>query len=405
MPNTSQAQSDPDREQYLDRARELMQRTPLIDGHNDLPWAARETHALSLDSLDISQPQPSKMTDLPRLREGLVGGQFWVAYSPSSFHHRGAPRVGFEQVDFIHRMVERYPGDLQFAGTADEVMAAFRNGRVASLIGLEGGHMIENSLGVLRQFYARGVRYMTLTHSRNTDWADAATDDERHGGLTPFGEEVIREMNRLGMMVDLSHTSDSTMWDVLRVTEAPIIYSHSSSRRFTPHKRNVPDDIASAVGENGGVIMVNYVPSFIYRPSWNWYQQRDALQGEEQETWTANNPLPLPGIETVVDHIDHLRDVIGVDHVGIGADFDGINTTPVGLEDVSTFPYLIAEMISRGWEDEDIAKVMGLNVLRVMREVESAAARIRMLRGPSYARIEIVDQWDTGPEWTDPREQ
>lgn len=405
-----------DRTEYLERARELLRESPLIDGHNDLPWEARINYGLGLDSLDIAQRQDSTMTDIPRLREGLVGGQFWVAYVPSSFHHRGAPRVGMEQVDFIHQMVERYH-DLEFAGTADEVVAAFESGRVASLIGLEGGHIIENSLGLLRQFYDRGVRYMTLTHSRNTDWADASTDSLEHGGLTAFGEEVVHEMNRLGMMVDLSHVSDSTMWDVLRVTHAPVIFSHSSARHFTPHRRNVPDDVLRAVAENDGVVMVNYVTSFIYLPTYEWEERsslvRDSLveamgEGEASqalfEVWREANERPLPGIETVADHIEHIRDVAGIDHVGIGADLDGIGSTPIGLEDVSTFPDLIAELLARGWEGEEIHQFTGRNILRVMRAVERVATELQATTSPSTARIEEVDHWAFETEWREPRE-
>ncbi|HEX9581469.1 MAG TPA: dipeptidase [Gemmatimonadales bacterium] len=401
---------------YLAQARQLMREVPLIDGHNDLPWATRTGFALSLDSADIAQPQPRLMTDIPRLRQGLVGGQFWSAYSPSSFEGRGAARVGMEQVDYVHRLVARYPETFEFAGTADEVVRVHRAGKIASLIGLEGGHMIENSLALLRQFYARGVRYLTLTHSRNTDWADASTDSLRHGGLTRFGEEVVREMNRLGMLVDLSHVSDSTMWDVLRVTQSPVIFSHSSSRHFTPHPRNVPDDVLRAVVRNGGVVMVNYVPSFIYLPTYQHGQRQQAytraLQGrgvdpaavrDSVEAWTQANPEPRPPLGVVVDHMDYIRAVAGSDHVGIGADLDGIDSTPIGLEDVATFPALVAELLRRGWTPEDVKKALGLNVLRVMRQNESVAARLQRERGPSVAQIEVLDGWGTKPPWEGPR--
>jgi membrane dipeptidase len=393
-----------DRDAYMERARRLMREVPLIDGHNDLPWALRTGYASSFDSLDISQDQPEIMTDIPRLRRGLVGAQFWSTYTPVNFADRGAARAGMEQGDIVHRMVERYPETFELARTADDIVRIHAAGKIASLIGLEGGHMIENSLGMLRAFYRDGVRYMTLTHSRNTDWADAATDSLEHGGLTRFGEEVVREMNRLGMLVDISHASDSTMWDVLRVTEAPVIFSHSSSRHFTPHPRNVPDDIARAVAENGGVIMVNYVGSFIYLPTYEHGQHRREMIARLREAgvataalrdsvsaWEERHPAPVPGLEVVADHIEHLRDVAGVDHVGIGSDLDGIDVPPVGLEDVSTFPALIAELLSRGWSDEDAKKVMGLNVLRVMRETEAVAARLRKERRPSTATIEVLD--------------
>ncbi len=380
-----------------------MSESPMIDGHNDFPYAARETAGLNLDSLDIAVSQPSIMTDIPRLRQGMVGGQFWVAYSDPAFHHRGGPRVGMEQVDFIHRMIARYD-DFQFASTADEIVSAFEAGKIASLIGLEGGHMIENSLGLLRQFYSLGVRYMTLTHSQNVDWADASTDDPRHGGLTNFGEEVVREMNRLGMMVDISHVSDETMRDALRVSEVPVIFSHSSARHFSPHKRNVPDDVLVTLGGNDGVAMVNYVTVFIHLQTYQWAEDREAIPEDDREKWSADNPLPLPDLGVVADHIEYIRDLIGVDHVGIGGDLDGISVNPIGLEDVSTFPYLIAELLSRGWSDDDIKKVMGLNILRVMRAVETGAARIQSQRPPSTARIEILDDWGVTPEWGVPRQ-
>lgn len=400
---------------YLDQARRILSEVPLIDGHNDLPWAVRTGFALSLDSADIERPQPRLMTDIPRLKAGMVGGQFWSAYSPSSFAGRGAARVGMEQVDLVHRLVARYPETFELARTADDIVRIHRAGKIASLIGLEGGHMIENSLGLLRAFYALGVRYMTLTHSRNTDWADASTDSMQHRGLTPFGEEVVREMNRLGMLVDLSHVSDSTMWDVLRVTEAPVIFSHSSSRHFTPHPRNVPDDILLAVARNGGVVMVNYVPSFIYLPAYEHSQRAQEYQrglrargveGEELQdslrVWGERNPVPRPPLSVVADHIEHIRNVAGVDHVGIGSDLDGIDETPIGLEDVSTFPALLAELLRRGWSAEDVKKVAGLNLLRVMRRVEEVAARLQRERGPSVAQIEILDGWTTSPPWSGP---
>ncbi len=410
-PQAESQESDP----YADRARELLRQVPLIDGHNDLPWALRGDYGMSWDSLDISQPQPQLMTDIPRLREGMVGAQFWSTYVPSSFGGRGAGRAGMEEGDIVHRMVERYPETFEMAGTADDILRIHREGKIASMLGLEGGHSIENSLGLLRAFYRDGVRYMTLTHSRNTDWADAATDSLEHGGLTPFGEEVVREMNRLGMLVDLSHASDSTAWDVLRVAEAPVILSHSSSRHFTPHRRNIPDDLARAVAENGGVIMVNFVLPFIYMPAYQWSQQRRQMRAHYREVapsedaardslaaWTEANPRPVPDLRIVADHIEHLRDVAGVDHVGIGSDFDGIDVPPEGLEDVSKYPNLIAELLRRGWSDEDAMKVIGVNLLRVMKEAELAAERLQLERSPSTAQIEILDGWDTAPPTRSP---
>ncbi len=413
------AQSDP----YVRRARAIMREVPLIDSHNDLPWQIRLRAALSFDSLDIAAPpnwavSPTVgrplMTDIARLREGLVGAQFWSTYSPVEFASSGAARAGMEQGDVVHRMVARYPDVFAIASSADDIVRLHREGKIGSLLGLEGGHMIENSLGLLRAFYRDGVRYMTLTHSANTDWADASTDEMVHGGLTPFGEEVVREMNRLGMLVDLSHVSDSTMWDALLVTEAPVIFSHSSSRFFVPHPRNVPDDVAAAVGANGGVIMVTFVPSFIYLPAYEYRRTRDSLEARWQETvgaeaaedslrvWTSRHAEPLPDIGVVVDHIEHLRDVAGVDHVGIGSDFDGIGSTPIGLEDVSKFPVLVAELLRRGWTDGDVKRVIGLNVLRVMREVERVAARLQTERPPSTAQIEVLDGWTSAPPWEGP---
>jgi membrane dipeptidase len=399
----------------LEQARQILREVPLIDGHNDLPWEIRVQFGFNLDSAHIDKGQPRLMTDIPRLKAGLLGGQFWSTYTPSSFEGRGAARAGMEQVDVVHRLVARYPETFELARSADDVERIHRAGKIASMIGLEGGHMIENSLAVLRQFYRLGVNYMTLTHFSNTAWADAATDSMVHHGLTPFGEAVVREMNWLGMLVDLSHTSDSTMWDVLRVTQAPVIYSHSSSRHFTPHPRNVPDDILKAVAQNGGVVMVNYVTSFIFRPTYDWTQRQDGyargLRGrgldsaavrDSMRAWIAGNPAPRPDLNVVADHIDYIRNVAGVDHVGIGSDLDGIEDTPVGLEDVSTYPALMAELLKRGWTPEDVKKVAGLNVLRVMRQVEAVAARLRSERGPNTAQIEVLDGWSTKPPWEGP---
>jgi len=402
-------------EQLLLRARNLMRDVPLIDGHNDLPWELRTRFAMNWDSLDIAVPQAGVMTDIPRLRRGLVGAQFWSTYLPSEFKDRGAARGGMEEGDIVHRMIARYPETFELARTADDIIRIHQEGKIASLLGLEGGHMIENSLGLLRAFHRDGVAYLTLTHNGNVDWADAATDTPEHGGLTPFGEEVVREMNRLGMLVDLSHAHDSTVWDVLRVTEAPVFFSHSSSRHFTPHPRNVPDDIARAVAENGGVILVNYVVPFIYQPAYEWERALAAFEDSVGDVgmtvqevrdavtaWRAAHPMPVADVGVVADHIEHLREVAGVNHVGIGSDLDGISMPPVGLEDVSTFPTLIAELLRRGWSDEDAKKVIGLNVLRVMREVESVAARLQTERPASTAQIEVLDGWDREPPWREP---
>jgi len=388
---------------YLARARAIMRETPLIDGHNDLAWEIRTRASLSFDSADIAKPQPQFQTDIARLRAGLVGAQFWSTYTPPDGAHPF--HDGMEQGDVVHRMVERYPETFAMAGTADDIVRLHKEGKIGSLLGLEGGFMIENSLSLLREFYRDGVRYMTLTHTLSTDWADASTDSSRHGGLTRFGEEVVREMNRLGMLVDLSHTADSTVWDVLRVSEAPVIFSHSSSRHFVPHPRNLPDDLARAVTKNGGVIMVNFVPDFIYLPAYEWTQRRDSvfrqlrarlsdLAGARDsiQAWIAQHPMPAPPLSVVADEIEYLRNVAGVDHVGIGSDLDGLgDVTPLGLEDVSGYPRLVAELLRRGWSDGDVKRVIGLNVLRVMREAERVAARLQKERGPSTATIRELD--------------
>ncbi len=394
-----------DADPYLEHARELMRQVPLIDGHNDLPWGIRVGYSNSVDSFDFAARHSSGHTDIPRLREGLVGAQFWSTWTPSSFEHKGAARAGMEQGDIVHQMVELYPETFEMAGTAADVMRIFRSGKIACMLGLEGGHMIENSLGLLRAFYRDGVRYMTLTHSDNVDWADAATDALEHGGLTPFGEEVVREMNRLGMLVDMSHASDSTAWDVLRVSEAPVIFSHSSSRHFTSHPRNVPDDIAIAAAENGAVIMVNFVLQFIYQPAFEWYDERKELRARLRAdgvdttatAWMEANPRPRPDLGIVADHMDHLRNLIGADYIGIGSDFDGIEMPPSGLDDVSQFPNLIAELLRRGWGDDEVLKVLGLNVLRAMQKAELVAQRLQAERPASTAQIEVLDGWDTEP--------
>ena len=351
----------------LDRARALHAEVPLVDGHNDYPWALRE-HAAGRDlaQLDILVPQPEIMTDIPRLREGGVGGQFWSVYVPASMRGQEAVRATLEQIDIVHRMTAAYPDTFELALTAADVERVFAAGRIASLIGMEGGHAIDDSLAALRMFHALGARYMTLTHSANLAWADSATDDPEHDGLTTFGEEVVREMNRLGMLVDLSHTSPATMDDALRVSEAPVIFSHSSARGVLDHVRNVPDDVLRRLPENGGVVMVTFVPSY--------------LTEAEQAT-----------VADIADHMDHVRRVAGPDHVGIGGDYDGIDAAPSGMDDVSTYPRLTAELLRRGWPDDDLRKALGLNVLRIMREAERVASRLQTERGPSTATIEALD--------------
>jgi membrane dipeptidase len=381
----------------LAHAREIMRTIPLIDGHNDLPFELRERVDGNLDSLDISQPQDSLMTDIARLREGQVGAQFFAAYVPSDLIGYGAARFALMQIDLIHRLAERYPDTFEFARTAEDIRRIFDQGKIAALIGIEGGHAIEGSLDLLRTYYDLGVRYMTLTHWATTVWADAATDDPEWQGLRPgFGEDVIREMNRLGMLVDLSHVSDSTMVDAMRISRAPVIYSHSSARAIDHHVRNVPDDILRILGTNGGVIMTNFAPDYVSEDLRLWSERADSVRGSLRESfeddtagmraayraWSEANPDPQATLSQVADHIDHLVATAGIDHVGIGSDFDGIGSTPVGLEDVSTFPDLIAELVRRGYPDEDIRKILGGNLLRALDRAEEVAAQMKQETGP-----------------------
>jgi len=365
---------------HLATSLRVLQSTPLVDGHNDLPWAIR-TFADAphdVDAYDLRTRTPGH-TDIPRLREGRVGVQFWSVYVPSRAVAEGAARVQLEQIDIAKRVFARYPDVLEETLTADDAERAFREGRIASVMGMEGGHVIENSLGALRAFYEMGARYLTLTHSENTDWADASTDSPRHGGLNAFGREVVREMNRLGMMVDLSHVAPQTMRAALDVSEAPVIFSHSSARAVTDHVRNVPDDVLRRMADNGGIVMVTFVPAFVNDEVRRWA----ALPQEER-----TQPAPRATMADVIRHIEHVRDVAGIDHVGIGGDFDGISQVPVGLEDVSTYPALLAELSRRGWSEEDLGKLAGANAMRVWREVERVAARLRTERGPSLLTFE-----------------
>jgi membrane dipeptidase len=366
------------------RARALHRQTPLIDGHNDYPWALRGLDpGRDFGKADIAKPVPSLMTDIPRLRQGGVGGQFWSVYTPSTMMGQEAVRVTLEQIDIVHRMTRQWGETLQMANTADEVERGFNNGKISSMIGMEGGHSIDNSLPTLRMFYALGARYMTLTHNGNLRWADAAADKPEHGGLTTFGEEVVREMNRLGMLVDLSHVSADTMEDALRVTAAPVIFSHSSARAICNVPRNVPDNILPLVAKNGGVVMVTFVPGFISQAVADF----DAKPEAERKALTA----PKATLSQVADHIDHIRKVAGIDHIGLGGDFDGITQVVVGLEDVSKYPDLTAELLKRGYTDNDVKKILGLNVLRVMRQAEKVAAGLQKTRQPSTATIEQLD--------------
>lgn len=388
----------------LERAHRLMADTPLIDGHNDLPWAMREGTRYDFDAVDIRRAQPQLMTDIPRLKAGRVGGQFWSVYVPASLQGDAAVAATLEQVDAVYEILRRYPDTFALVRTADELEQAFRAGKVASMMGMEGGHSIDSSLGTLRMFHRLGVGYLTLTHSANVPWADASTDTPTHDGLTRFGEEVVREMNRLGMLVDLSHVAPATMADAIRVSAAPVIFSHSSARAICDVPRNVPDDILRRMPANGGVVMVTFVPGFVSQEVAAYNRRAQAhLQGLRKELgnndaaaramaeWRTANPEPRATLAQVADHIDHIRKVAGIDHIGLGGDFDGITSVPVGLEDVSTYPALIAELLRRGYTDADVRKVLGGNVLRVMRQAERVAADLQKTRAPSQATIEKMD--------------
>jgi len=381
------------------RAREILDRYPVFDGHNDLAWEIRRADPpLDVDAYDLNELTPGH-TDLARLREGMVGAQFWSVYIPGEAADSGFARMQLEQIDVARRFIDKYP-DFELTGTASEVEAAIASGRIGSLLGVEGGHAIENSISALRVYYDLGVRYMTLTHNVTLAWADAASDEARHGGLTEFGEEVVREMNRLGMLVDLSHVSPATMSDALNVSAAPVIFSHSSARALTDHVRNVPDSILARLPENGGLVMVTYVPSFVSESLRRWAIDREDIgrgiieSGGTQDDARAavlefeiDNPQPQATIADVADHIEHVRDVAGIDHVGIGADFDGISSTPVGLEDVSTYPAMVSELLRRGWSDEEIGKLANGNVLRALRAAETVAATMQLESTPSSSRL------------------
>ena len=371
---------------HMEIARRVLSATPLFDGHNDLPWAIRGNEAapMSVPQYDL-RGRTSGHTDIARLREGMVGAQFWSVYVPFGAAEEGrAARTQLEQIDIARQVIARYPEVLGEALSTSDVNRVFGEGRIASVLGMEGGHAIENSLGALRAFYDLGVRYMTLTHSTTIDWADSGTGDALHGGLTEFGREVVREMNRMGMLVDLSHTSPGTMHDVLDVAEAPVIFSHSSAKAVTEHDRNVPDDVLRRLPENGGIVMITFVPSFINTEVMEW----GGLTPEQQRGRQA----PRATVDDVIRHIEHVRDVAGIDHVGIGSDFDGISATPVGLEDVSTFVPLFAELSRRGWSEEELARLAGDNVLRAWQRAEEVARRLRRERPPSTATIEQLDR-------------
>ena len=386
-----------------ERVLQILRRTPLIDGHNDLPWALRQDFGSDPYRVDLATNLDSSTdlhTDIPRLRAGGVGAQFWSVYVPASLEPVEAAKATFEQIDTVKRIAAAYPSVFEIATTADDISRIHKTGRIASLIGMEGGYSIDDSLGLLREFYDSGARYMTLTHSKTTTWADSATDAPKWGGLSPFGEQVVKEMNRLGMMVDISHVSEETMTDAIRISTAPVIFSHSSARAVTGHPRNVPDAVLRLMPANGGIVMVTFVPGFISEA----VRASGAARGAEMtrltalnpgdpaavkagmDAWNAANPAPRATLDDVVAHIQHVRDVAGIDHVGLGGDFDGVDSLPEGVEGVDAYPRILAELMRRGWTEADIRKLAGENLLRTMRAVEAAATAERGQR-PNLAQL------------------
>jgi membrane dipeptidase len=377
---------------------------PVIDGHNDLLWTARVATSYDFDRLDVGAGGTPTHTDLPRMRAGGMGAQFWSVYVPTRLTGDDAVSATLEQIDAARLLTTTYADELAFATTADEVEQAWAAGRMASLMGAEGGHSINNSLGTLRQLHALGVRYMTLTHNANTAWADSATDRPVAGGLTDFGREVVREMNRVGMMVDLSHVSADTMRDALAVAEVPPIFSHSSARAVTDSPRNAPDDVLELLAAAHGICMVTFVPKFVNVACADWHRgmvEAAAAEGVAEadgvrfaafeKRWTLDHPQPPADLADVVAHCEHVREVAGSDHIGLGGDYDGVEVLPRGLEDVATYPALLEALAERGWSEADLAKLTCRNILRVMRDVESGARDIQQRRGPSLARIEDLD--------------
>lgn len=386
------------------RARDLLDAYPLVDGHNDLAWAMRLQARYDFERLDIAVRQPTLHTDIPKLRDGGVGAQFWSVFVPSTLPGAEAVTATLEQVDAVHSMLARYPETFGLATTADELRAVAAGGRIASLLGAEGGHSIDCSLGTLRALYALGVRYLTLTHNDNVPWADSATDVAAVGGLTAFGTEVVAEMNRLGMLVDCSHVAPETMRAALRITESPILFSHSSARALCDHPRNVPDDVLVSLAANGGVCMVTFVPKFVDQASADWQADADAAgraagvdtrdlrAGDAFDAqWAQRHPRPVARLAQVADHIEHVRDVAGIEHVGIGGDYDGTTALPAGLEDVSCYPALVGELLDRGWSEPDLAALLGGNVIRVLQAGEDTARAVREQRGPSLKTIAELD--------------
>ena len=390
---TTSATAQPIPPQVQKRIDRILKRTPLIDGHNDLPWALREDFKLSVEGLEsgTNQRKPPLMTDMQRLREGRVGGQFWSVYILGTTLGDEAVRVTIEQIDTAHRLIEAYPQHLELASTADDMVRIHRKGRIGSLLGVEGGRQIGNSMAVLRQFYARGVRSMTLTHNQTTEWADAGTDEPKYDGLSPFGLEIVKEMNRLGMLVDLSHTAPATMKDAIAASRAPVIFSHSDVYALNPHPRNVPNDVLALLPQNGGVVMVTFVPGFLSPEVAAWSRERSAEETklksiysfskakveEGAKAWEASHPRPPVQVAAVADHIEHVVKIAGHDHVGIGGDLDGIPYGVEGLGGVEGYPNLFAELIRRGWSDRNLEKLAGGNILRAMRRAEAVASSMK----------------------------
>ena len=396
------------------RIASILKKTPLIDGHNDLPMQYTMRVQGNLDQMpftsDLSVIKKPTQTDHPRMLKGMMGGQFWSVYIPIAAFPGASGDVArvLTQIDVVHRMITKYPDQLELALTADEVIDAHRRGKIASMMGIEGGHAIENSLANLRMLYKAGARYMTLTHSKGLRWADSATDEERVGGLSPFGREVVHEMNRLGMLVDLSHVSVNAMNDALDVSSAPVIFSHSSAFALTAHKRNIPDEVLPRLKVNNGVAMVTFYPSYVsetVRLAWVNLRKKVNAQTEDPkeqaELYRAQlSTLPRPTLADVADHIDHIRNLIGIDYIGLGGDYDGMPPGPVGLEDVSTYPALLIELLRRGYSDSDIAKIAGRNILRVMQDVETVARKEQARRLPSNAQIDELDTATPNPTGT-----
>ncbi len=388
--------SSPSADKYLARAKHVLSETPLIDGHNDLPWRIREDSIArgNVDAYDLRKHTPGH-TDFDRLKAGMIGAQFWSVYTPGEWRDSGYARVQLEQIDIARRIIAKYPDKLALALSANDIRREYKAGKLASLLGLEGGHAIENSLGALRAYYDLGVRYMTLTHNVTLDWADAALDSAKHGGLTPFGDSVVREMNRLGMLVDLSHVSPGTISDALNVTQAPVIFSHSGARALVDVPRNVPDSILRRVTTNGGIVMVPFVTGFVSPEVFRYdestrqiitdlqakYGKDTAAITREITQWRVAHPEPRATLSQVADQIDYVRKVAGVDHVGIGGDFDGISEVVLGLEDVSKYPALFAELARRGWSDAELKKLAGENLLRVFGTAEAVAKRLQAGNG------------------------